>query len=104
MCEGETSGHRELWEAVGSLPPDRGPEGNVAMWLEAEEYLDELCGMHEANENEAVLTALADAYNRCLEERRRAQDLARLHKRWDQRRIGGVVEPESPVRGDRPAE
>ena len=102
MCEGATSGHRELWEAVSVLPADLGPEDNVAMRREAEELLDYLCTMHQEHANEAVLTALADCYNRCVEERRRAQDLLELHERWGKRRIGGVAEPGNPVR-DRPA-
>ena len=96
-----TSGHPELW--ISSLPPDRGPEGNVEMWEEAESYLDHLCHMAERQDNEAIQVALADSYNRCIEERRRAGDLLRLRKRWEARRIGGVAEPESAVRG-RPAE
>ncbi|MDP9440027.1 MAG: hypothetical protein M3P49_15020 [Actinomycetota bacterium] len=103
MCEGKTSGHSELWQAGSTLPADRGPEGNVKMWAEAEEELDHLCDMHERGPNEAILCALTDTYNRCIEERRRAQDLLELRKRWRERRIGGVVEPEGPIR-DRPAE
>jgi hypothetical protein len=104
VCDAPTSGHRELWQAGFVLPADRGPEGNVKMWAEAEEELGHLCDMHERDPNEAILVALTDAYNRCIEERRRAQDLLDLRKRWRERGIGGVVEPESPVRGDRPAE
>lgn len=101
MCEGATSGHRELWEAGSTLPADRGPEGNLKMWQEAEEELDHLCDMHERNPNEAILVALTDTYNRAIEERRRAEDLLELHKRWRERPIGGVIEPESVFR-DRP--
>ena len=103
MCEGPTSGHRELWEAGSTLPPDQGPEGNVKMWREAEEELDHLCEMHERGPNEALLTALTDTYNRCIEEGRWAEDLLRLHKWWEGRRIGGVMEIKSPVR-DQPTE
>ena len=101
MREAPTSGHPELWEAVSVLPSDLGPEGNVGMWREAEELLDNLCQAHQEYPNEAVQTALVDAYNRCIEERRRARD---LRERWSERRVGGVAGPESPVRGDRPAE
>ena len=97
--------HIEARSQAGStLPSDLGPEGNVAMWLEAEEHLEQLCEVHEENPNEAVQAALVDACNRCIEERRRAQDLLLLRKRWSERRIGGVTEPESPIRKDRPAE
>ena len=41
--------------------------------------------------------ALTDAYNRCIEERRRAEDLLKLRRRWRERRIGGVHEPEPVV-------
>ncbi len=68
------------------------------MWAEAEDYLDSLCKKHETDDNECILQALVDTYNRCIEERRRAEDLLKLHKKWAGRRIGGVVEPESPVR------
>ena len=47
--------------------------------------------------NEGALCALTDAYNRCIEERRRAEDLLKLHNHWSQRPVGGVAEPESPV-------
>ncbi len=94
MCEGRTTGHPELW--ISSLPGDRGPEENYLLWREAERVLDELC--HEAEErgkdyNEGALCALVDAYNRCIEERRRAKDLLELHRKWSRRRIGGVQEP-----------
>ena len=67
------------------------------MWREAEEYLDYLAGRHEGNDNEAILAALTDAYNRCIEERRRAGDLLKLHERWSARRVGGVAEPEPVI-------
>ena len=95
MCSEPTSGHEDLW--IVSLPADRGPEGNLEMWREAEEYLDYLSGKHEGNDNEAILVALTDAYNRCIEERRRAEDLLKLRRRWRERRIGGVHEPEPVV-------
>ncbi len=96
MCDEEMGGHPELWEAAGSLPSDRGPEGNLKMWEEAEEYLDYLAGRAEHKDTpggEAAYVALVDAYNRCVEERRRAEDLLKLHERWSERRIGGVAEP-----------
>jgi hypothetical protein len=64
------------------------------MWTEAESYLDHLCNLAESHQNEAVFVALSDAYNRCIEERRRAVDLLHLHEKWSKRQIGGVVEPE----------
>ncbi len=91
MCDERFSGHPELW--IGTLPPDEGPEGNVAMWREAESYLEHLAHMSERQDNEAILCALVDAYNRAIEERRRAEDLVKLHERWSERRIGGVHEP-----------
>jgi hypothetical protein len=103
MCEGAASGHLELWRAGSTLPADRGPEGNIAMWREAEAELNFICEMHERSPNEALTVALVDAYNRCIEERRRAEELLELHKRWRERGIGGVTEPESMFR-DRPAE
>ena len=102
MCEGQQSGHPELWLDGRTLPEDRGPEGNLEMWEEAEEYLDYLAHRAEHRDSpggEAALVALTDAYNRCIEERRRAEDLLRLHKAWRERRVGGVVDPGSPVRG-----
>jgi len=45
------------------------------MCKEAVSYLDRLCNVAERQENEAVQTALPDAYNRAIEERRRAEDL-----------------------------
>ncbi len=100
MCDpisGEpTSGHEELW-ATSILPPDQGPEGNVAMWREAESYLEHLAHMSDHQDNEAVTVALTDAYNRAIEERRRAEDLLKLRARWSERRIGGVTEPEPVI-------
>ena len=102
MCDWRTSGHPELWLNDQTLPEDRGPEGNLEMWADAEEYLDSLGRRAEHRDSpggEAALVALTDAYNRCIEERRRAEDLLRLHKAWRERRVGGVVDPGSPVRG-----
>ena len=102
MCDGRVGGHPELWRPAATLPDDRGPEGNLEMWEEAEEYLDYLARRAEHKDSpggEAALVALTDAYNRCVEERRRAADLLKLHEAWRERRIGGVAEPESPVRG-----
>ncbi len=98
MCEGRPGGHPELW--VSPVPKDRGPEGNVQLWRGAEEILDRMCA--EAEEkgfgfNDGALCALTDAYNRCIEERRRAEDLLKLHSHWARRPIGLVTEPESPV-------
>ncbi len=98
MCDAQLAGHPELWEAVSNVPESRGPEQDLAMWREAEMFLDHLCNLHEGHKNEGVLVALADCYNRCVEERRRAEDLLKLHEKWSKRRIGGVQEPESPVR------
>lgn len=100
MClEGIPAGHPELW--VSSLPSDRGPAANLKLWKEAEEYLDYLCQKTETKGSEGgegAHSALVDAYTRCIEERRRAEDLLKLHKKWSERRIGGVEEPESPIR------
>ncbi len=93
MFDEPTSGHPELWLDGRTLPADLGPEENLKMWGEAERFLAYLAGEHEGNDNEAILVALTDAYNRCIEERRRAEDLLKLHERWSERRIGGVVEP-----------
>ncbi len=98
MCDERTSGHEELW-VTSTLPPDQGPEGNLKMWREAEMFFDHLCNLWEKHHNEAVIVGLADVYNRCVEERRRAEDLLELRERWSERRVGGVAEPESPVRG-----
>ena len=89
-------GHEELW--VVDPPPDRGPEGNLKMWREAELFFAHLCNLWERHHNDAVIVGLADVYNRCVEERRRAEDLLELRQRWGERRIGGAAEPESPVR------
>lgn len=101
MLDGDRpGGHEELW--LTSIPSDRGPEGNLKMWEEAEEYLDYLCTKTEpvdAEGGEAAHSALVDAWTRCVEERRRAEDLLKLHAAWARRRIGGAAEPESPVRG-----
>ena len=98
MLDEPTSGHPELWGASGSLPSDRGPLENLKMWQEAESYLDHLCDVAERQTpNEAITCALVDCYNRCIEERRRAEDLLKLHARWRERRIGGVVEPEPVI-------
>ena len=100
MCDVGLAGYPELWET--SLPADRGPEGNLEMWREAERYLGGLCRTTEpmdAPGGESAHCALVDAWNRCIEERRRAEDLLRLHEAWRARRVGGVIEPESPVRG-----
>ena len=97
MLEGSPGGHEELW--VVDLPPDQGPEGNVSMWREAELFFDHLCDLHEGHICEADDHGLADVYTRCVEERRRAEDLLKLHEAWSKRRIGGVEEPPSPVRG-----
>ncbi len=94
MYSGPSAGHPELWRGVGTLPENKGPEENYLMWEEAEGFLEYLCDVHEGHKNEAVLTALTDAYNRCIEERRRAMDLLKLRERWARRRIGGVEEPD----------
>ena len=69
------------------------------MWSEAESYPEHLANMGDRQRNDAITVALADAYNRAIEERRRAEDLLELRRRWRERPIGGVSEPESPVRG-----
>ncbi len=97
MLEGQPGGHEDLW--VVDPPPDRGPEGNLAMWRDAELFFDHLYNLHDGDKNDAVIVGLTDVYNRCVEERRRAEDLLKLHERWRERRIGGP-EPESPVRGE----
>lgn len=101
MLDGDRpGGHEELW--VVDPPPDQGPEGNAKMWREAELFFDHLYNLHAegpaAHHNEAVTVGLGDVYTRCVEERRRAEDLLKLHEAWSKRRIGGVAEPESPVR------
>ena len=99
MCEGAFAGHEALW--VTTIPPDQGPEGNLALWREAEEYLDALAQMAQGGNapgvHEGALCALVDAHNRVIEERRRAEDLLRLHERWAERPVGGVQEPEPIV-------
>lgn len=95
MYSGPLAGHPELWEAVSTVPESQGPEADLQMWREAESFFDHLCDLHEGHNNEAVVTALGDVYNRCVEERRRAEDLLKLHEAWRSRRIGGVQEPES---------
>ena len=95
MCDGALGGHEDLWAT--SVPDDKGPEGNLEMWAEAEGYLELLMNRAGRERNEAIDVALCDAYNRCIEERRRAEDLLKLHERWGERRIGGVVEPEPVV-------
>lgn len=96
MYSGPPAGHPELW--IPDLPEGRDPEDTYLMWEEAEGFLNYLCDTHEKHSNEAVGVALVDAYNRCIEERRRAMDLLKLHEVWKSRCIGGVVEPESAVR------
>ena len=94
MCDVALAGHEDLW--VTTIPPDQGPEGNLELWREAEEYLGFLCGKAEARGDggDGALCALVDAYNRVIEERRRAEDLLKLRERWAERRVGGVHEPE----------
>ena len=99
MCDGQLAEYPKA--LVSTLPSDRGPEGNLKMWEEAEEYLDLLCRRTEygsAEGSEGTHMVLIDADNRCTEERRRAEVLMRLCERRTNRRIGGVGEPESPVR------
>jgi hypothetical protein len=67
------------------------------MWSEAEDYLELLMDRADRERNEAIDVALCDTYNRCIEERRRAEDLLKLHEAWSKRRIGGVVEPEPVI-------
>lgn len=93
------AGHEDLW--IAGSPEDRGPEENLKMWAEAESQLDDLITDIENAEaesgvepNEAAYCALVDAYNRLIEERRRAQDLVKLQRKWDARSPGGVTEPE----------
>lgn len=97
MCSDGPAGHPELWEGVLVLPESKGPDKDYLMWQEAEGFFDHLCETHGDHKNEAVVTALADAYTRCIEERRRAMDLLVLHERWSKRRIGGVEEPEPAI-------
>lgn len=94
MCR--PAGHQELW--IPDPPESRGAEADYRMWQEAESYLEHLMNLSDHQPNEAIGVALTDAYNRCIEERRRAGDLMALHAKWSRRRIGGVPEPESAVR------
>jgi len=101
VCEDGLLGHPELW--ISSLAESKGPEKNLEAWRVAENTLDGICKTYERTSStdgsyDAVLVAVVDAYNRCIEERRRAEDLLKLHEKWAERRVGGVVEPESPVR------
>lgn len=70
------------------------------MWHEAEEILDDIRTKVEEDpdNNEAVLCALVAVYNRVMEERRRAEDLLKLHEKWSKRRISGFHELSGPVR------
>ena len=98
MCEGAFAGHKDLW--IATIPPDQGQEGNLELWREAEEYLGALAQMAQGGNapgGEGALCALVDAHNRCIEERRRAADLLELHRRWRERPVGGVQEPEPIV-------
>ncbi len=89
MCR--PAGHQELW--IPDPPESKGPEADYRMWQEAEGYLEHLANLSDHQPNAAITVALTDAYNRCIEERRRAGDLMALHDKWSRRRIGGVVEP-----------
>ena len=75
------------------MPESRGPEADLQMWQEAEEHLEYLTNRSDHQDNPCLTSALTDAYNRCIEERRRAEDLLKLNEKWSSRRIGGVVEP-----------
>ncbi len=100
MCDGASAAHPELWREGTALPAYRGPEGNLEMWEEAEEYLGALAQMAQSTHapgGEGANVALVDAHNRCIEERRRAEDLLKLREAWAERRVGGVVEPESLI-------
>ena len=100
MCDEGLAGHPELWRKGATLPSDRGPMGNLETWEQAEEYLGALAQMAQhtsAPGGEGALVALVDAHNRCIEERRRAGDLLKLHERWSARPVGGVGEPESLI-------
>ena len=93
MNDYPSTGHEELW--ISCLPSDKGPEGNVQLWVEAEKVMDGLSEMSERSVwNEGVYCALVDGYNRCREERRRAEELLKIHERWDTRPIGGGNEPD----------
>jgi hypothetical protein len=87
------TGSDDLW--LASLPLDRGPEENLKLWKNAEAVLDGLSKAYEkftamSWEYEGAYVALVDAYNRCIEERRRCEDLLKLHKKWESRPIGAV--------------
>ncbi len=99
MEDYKTTGSEELW--ISSMPQDRRPEGNLKLWRDAEDVLDSLCDMYELEdgsgrggiEYEGAYCALVDAYNRAMEERRRCEDLLKLRRKWEGRRVGGVMEP-----------
>ena len=96
--EVQLAAHPELWGATSIRVESRGPEVDLKMWEEAENILDTLCYQHEHSlANDAVQMALVDTYNRCVEERRRAEELLKLRKVWASRRIGGVEEPKSVI-------
>jgi hypothetical protein len=76
MLEGVPGGHPELW--IPDPPVSKGPEADYRMWHEAESYLEHLANLSDHQPNEAITVALTDAYNRCIEERRRAGDLMAL--------------------------
>ncbi len=95
MSEERVTGSPDLWTV--SLPEDRGPEGNVRLWRDAERILDGFCAMLEsggyggdAQEWEGAQVALTEAFNRCKEEHRRAIELLELHRVWESRRGGGA--------------
>ncbi len=92
MCNRRLAGSPELW--IPDVPESRGAEADYGMWREAEGYLEHLANLADHQPNDAINVALTDAYNRCIEERRRAGDLMALHDKWSRRRIGGVTEPE----------
>lgn len=61
-----------MFLAAFTLPESRGPEAE----------LDFLCSRHEdQGANETVYMALVDSHNRCKQERRRAEDLLKLHEK-----------------------
>jgi hypothetical protein len=70
-----------MFLAAFTLPESRGTEADLKLWQEAELELDFLCCRHEdRGANEAVYMALMDTHNRCIEERRRAEDLLKLRE------------------------